>query len=242
MIELPLVFVAGILGTAHCLGMCGPFALAIGGASSGWQNALARQLAYTAGRVFTYATLGAIAGFCGARLTQQMPALVNVPALLAIIAGVCLVVQGLQAAGWLPRWAEWKAHGQRVTAASCLTGGMLRPFLRQRGNLGVFLAGLFTGLLPCGLLYGLLALATSTHHPLGGATLMSLFGLGTAPGMLLAGMGGRLVSVAARRTVFAAAAWCLVLTGVISVSRGMSFLSWGASGEDRAVARCPLCP
>ena len=77
MIELPLVFVAGILGTAHCLGMCGPFALAIGAGASGWRGALGRQFAYTAGRVFTYGVLGAIAGYGGARLTQSLPAIVS---------------------------------------------------------------------------------------------------------------------------------------------------------------------
>ena len=44
MIELPMIFMAGILGTAHCLGMCGPFALAIGGTANRWTAALFRQI------------------------------------------------------------------------------------------------------------------------------------------------------------------------------------------------------
>ena len=64
--------------------MCGPFVLAIGGASPGWRSALARQVAFTAGRIFTYGVLGAVAGYCGSRLSSLTPALVNLPALLAI--------------------------------------------------------------------------------------------------------------------------------------------------------------
>jgi sulfite exporter TauE/SafE len=234
MIELPLVFVAGILGTAHCLGMCGPFALAIGAGATGWRGALGRQLAYTAGRVFTYGVLGAIAGYCGARLTQSLPAIVNIPATLAIAAGILLIYQGLRAAGWL-------TFGRRtqLTAAGplCLAGGLLGQLLRQPGASGIFLAGVFTGLMPCGLLYGMLALATSTHSvPLGGAT-MIVFGLGTAPAMILAGVGGRLLGLATRRWLFAAAAWCLVLTGIVSVGRGMLHLSL----DGQPAPGCPAC-
>ena len=135
MIELPLVFMGGILGTAHCLGMCGPFALAIGSAASGWASALTRQTTYTAGRVFSYGVLGAAAGFCGTRLTAIAPALVNIPAMLAIIAGTLLLIQGLKAAGILRK--------RRLGAATvpCLAGGILGHFLRQPGATGAFLAG-----------------------------------------------------------------------------------------------------
>jgi uncharacterized protein len=231
MIELPLVFVAGILGTAHCLGMCGPFALAIGGAAPGWCSALARQSAYTAGRVFTYGTLGAAAGFCGTRLVRAWPTVVNIPAMLAIVAGALLVYQGLRATGLFGK------RGIGGTAPACLVGGFLGQFFRQPGSSGVFLAGVFTGFLPCGLLYGMLVLAMSTHSALWGGVTMVVFGLGTAPAMVLAGVSGRLMGIATRRWLFAAAAWCLVLTGAVSVARGVSFLSIGA----KPAGGCPLC-
>jgi sulfite exporter TauE/SafE len=229
MIELPLIFIAGILGTAHCLGMCGPFALMIGGGSRTWSSALGRQAAYTAGRVFTYAVLGATAGYCGARLATLFPTFVNLPAALAILAGAMLVYQGLRAAGWLPALFS-------KSSTPCVASGLFSQFLRQPRASGVFLAGVFTGLLPCGLLYGMLALATSTHSlPLGALT-MIVFGLGTAPAMILAGLSGRIIGVATRRWLFAAAAWCLILTGIVSVARGVSFFS--ISGPP---AGCPMC-
>src|SRR6476620_263839 len=99
MIELPMIFIAGILGAAHCLGMCGPIALMIGGSARQWSTVLVRQVSYTAGRIFTYGTLGAVAGFCGTWLLKTWPSMVSIPSILAITAGVLLIVQGLRAAG-----------------------------------------------------------------------------------------------------------------------------------------------
>lgn len=231
MIELPMIFVAGILGTAHCLGMCGPFALAIGGSASGWSSALAKQGLYTLGRVFTYGILGAIAGYCGTRLVHSLPAVVNIPATLAIVAGILLVYQGLLATGL------FRKRGISRTGTPCLAGGFIGQFLRQPGSSGAFLAGIFTGFLPCGLLYGMLALAVSTHSVIFGGLTLVVFGLGTAPAMMLAGLSGRLMSLATRRWLYASAAWCLVLTGVVSVARGVSFLSIG----EKAATGCPMC-
>lgn len=61
--ELSLIFLSGLLGSAHCIGMCGGFALSIGVGSKSWKNNLARQTVYTLGRAFTYAFLGALVGF-----------------------------------------------------------------------------------------------------------------------------------------------------------------------------------
>jgi len=231
MIELPMIFIAGILGTAHCLGMCGPIALLIGGGAQEWRTAVVRQASYTAGRIFTYGTLGATAGFCGTWLVKTWPTVVSLPSLLAIAAGILLIAQGLRAAGLLSK------GGVGSASAPCLLNGFFRHFVRQRSAYAVFLAGLFTGFLPCGLLYGMLALAMSTHSTVWGGLMMVVFGLGTAPAMALAGLSGRLISLAARRWLFSIAAWCLIFTGAISVVRGASFILI----SDNSAGDCPLC-
>ena len=196
MIELPMIFIAGILGTSHCLGMCGPFALTIGSAAPAGPAALTRQAAYTAGRVFTLWNSLAPARLFGARLVHALPTIVNVPATLAVVAGVLLIYNGLVATGLFSK----RAVGGMT--APCLAGGFLRGFLRQPQISSVFLAGVFTGFLPCGLLYGMLALAMSSHSVvLGGATLI-VFGLGTAPAMMLAGVSGRLMGLAMHRRLY----------------------------------------
>jgi sulfite exporter TauE/SafE len=230
MMEWPLLVVSGMLGSAHCLGMCGPFALAVGSAAPSWRANLQRQAIYSVGRIFTYAVLGAVLAFCGGRLAAALPGWANVPAGLAIMAGVLLVVQGLVAAGVLRRRAV-------TAAAACPGAGAFKALLGARSRVDVFLAGLFTGLLPCGLLYGMLALAASTHDVARGLVTMAAFGLGTVPAMAAAGLGGSLLGLAARRRLHAVAAWCLVLTGCISIARGAGQLSF--TGEPPA--GCPFC-
>lgn len=230
MIEWPLLFVSGLLGSAHCIGMCGPFALLIGGVAPAWRHNLHRQLCYSAGRIFTYAVLGAAAAFCGLRIATALAGWTNAPAILAVIAGLLLLTQGLQAAGVLPTWGI--AGGTACPAAAGFKALLMAP-----RPLDVFLAGLFTGLLPCGLLYGMLALAASTHDVGRGLGTMVIFGLGTVPALAATGLGGSLLGLQARRHMHTIAAWCLVFTGLVSIARGVSFLSFDA----RVPGNCPFC-
>jgi hypothetical protein len=253
MIELPLVFLGGLLGSAHCLGMCGGFAVLIGAPARKWSANLARQAVYSSGRIFSYCAFGAAVGYSGLRLANGLGEFVNVQAIIAIVAGCLLIVQGLISTGTLRYTAKllrgWiapqVASGSAIDHAGldraglgCLMGGMVGAFLRDRRWSHVFLAGVFTGLLPCGLVYAYVALAASTSNLLGGMATMAAFGVGTVPMMLLAGTGSRLLSLAGRRHLLTIAAWCVVLTGVLSIARGVGFLQ--LPGEPPA-AGCPLC-
>jgi uncharacterized protein len=233
MIELPLILIAGILGSSHCIGMCGPFALTIGTGATTWKTNLARQLLYTLGRVFTYSVLGAIAGFAGLYLQQTIPALVNTAAVLAVVAGLFLLYQGLLAARIIRR------RTPNATGVPCLAGDFFASFLKSPGNANVFLAGVFTGMLPCGLVYGFVALSASSGDMFFGGLLMAVFGFGTAPVMILTGCGGSLLSLTARKHLFRVAAWCVIFTGVISIARGFGFIA--IPGSTIAIG-CPLCP
>lgn len=246
-IELPLIFLGGLLGSSHCLGMCGGFALAVGSQASSWPANAARQMVYTVGRVFTYATLGAFAGFGGNQMAIRNSTMVNVAALMSIVAGVFLLYQGLVSARVLTPittvWRKWTTKSRddaslATITSPCAAAGVFATFLKAPGWKNVFLAGLFTGMLPCGLVYGFLALATSTTSMFHGAALMAVFGTGTAPLMIVAGTGASALSLASRSLAFRLAAWCVVITGAISVMRGLGFLSL-LGGE---VAGCPMCP
>ena len=232
MSALPLVFIAGVLGSSHCIGMCGPFALTIGSGAADWKAVLGRQMIYTFGRVFTYAVFGAVAGASGLYLHQKMPTLVNVAAVLAIVAGLFLLYQGLLAARVIRR------RHPNTAAVPCLASEFFATFLKSPGHHNIFLTGLLTGMLPCGLVYGFVALAASSGDLVAGASLMIAFGLGTAPVMILTGCGSSLLGQTARKRVYRMAAWCVVLTGLISIARGAGFLEF--PGWLPAVG-CPLC-
>jgi uncharacterized protein len=231
-IEWVMIFAGGLLGSSHCVGMCGGFALALGSHGRGLVRNLVRQIAYSLGRVFTYAVGGAAAGYVGWRLAGELRLVMNVQAVLSIGAGMLLIVQGLAAAGLLHRLPGFRGR------ASCLGVGLFASLLRDTRLRSVFLGGVVNGLLPCGLVYAYLALAASSGGLLPGGLTMALFGLGTLPVLVMVGCGGQVLSVAARRHVFHIASWCVVLTGVLSVARGVG--AFRMMGVDDG-AECPLC-
>ena len=232
MIHWLMIFVGGLLGSSHCIGMCGAFALALGSRRSSVAANLCRQVVYSLGRVFTYSMAGAVVGYGGWRLTSEMGTIVNIQAALAITAGVLLIVQGLISAGVLRGISWWSGSGP------CLGPSFFSALLGAARLQSVFLGGVVNGLLPCGLVYAFLALAASSGDMVQGWATMALFGLGTLPVMVLVGSGGTLVSMASRRRLLHLAAWCVVLTGVLSVGRGVAFLQASESG---AATTCPLC-
>lgn len=227
MIELPFVFLAGVLGSAHCVGMCGGFVVSIGTRTDRLAENLVRQSLYSVGRIFTYGTLGAAVAFGGYRLMQWNS---QIPSLLAIAAGLFLIVQGLFTTGVLRR-------RYLRSKSVCLAGSFFSALFRGNGRTQAFLAGVMTGFLPCGLLYGMLAGAASTSNLVSGAVLMMAFGLGTVPVMMLTGSSGTVLSHVARKRLFWVAGWCVVATGVITLSRGVYAFAPGAD-----VAPCPFCP
>jgi len=231
MIDWLLIFVGGLLGSAHCVGMCGGFVVSLGiGRPSLAANA-ARQVVYGLGRVFTYAVGGTAAGYSGWRLSATLPSVIQVQSVLSILAGVLLIVQGLFATGMI-RWAWEKRDGP------CLAPTLFASVLAATRLRNVFLGGVLNGLLPCGLVYAYLALAASTEDVWYGAATMAAFGLGTVPLMVAVGCGASFLTCTFRRRVFLVAGWCVVLTGILAVARGVGFLPVFPIPGDSS---CPMC-
>lgn len=227
-----LIFTNGFLGSSHCVGMCGGFALALGTNSASVAVNGGRQVLYSLGRIFTYACGGAMAGFLGQLLLVSLPTIVRVQAVLAILAGILLIFQGLSAAGALPWWSRGTSGG------SCLAPSLFAGLLRDTRRRSVFLAGVVNGLLPCGLVYAHLALAASAHDMLDGSAIMAVFGLGTIPIMVAVSCSGSFLGHALRSRILRVAAWCVVLTGIISIARGLGFLP---EFNPTDMPACPMC-
>lgn len=162
-----LALFTGLLGSLHCLGMCGPLALAlpVGGLSP--RGVAGARTAYTFGRIGTYAVLGAVVGWLGERI-----------ALGGLARSVSIVAAGVLLLTQLPaRWFPFRP----LHSASAALRQRLMPLLRQRSLVGMAGLGVVNGLLPCGLLYVGLANAAASARALDGAVCMGLFGLGTLP-------------------------------------------------------------
>ncbi len=243
MFEWPAVFLGGLMGSAHCVGMCGGIALTVGGGLRGVDTSaaggdagsvrrlpvivpasrLGRQILFGLGRVSTYAFLGAMAGYFGGRAAAINLPIGGAQQALSVLAGVLMIGVGLALAGvrLRPRSARAGA-GCSSDPTSRLERGaaVLADAVRAPGVLGPFVAGLATGFLPCGLVYAFLAQAAAGGRVAEGALLMTVFGLGTLPAMTVFGCGaGRLIGPMRVRWRFAAAT-LVVVAGGVTIWRG----------------------
>jgi uncharacterized protein len=180
---LAAVFLVGLLGGAHCLGMCGGIVTALTVHLPGQRPAWSRHLAYHAGRITTYAAAGALAGGLGAG-ALRLDGLLPVQMLLYIAAQLMLVALGLYLVGIRSFLDLFERAGLALwrrlqPAASALFPVRTAP----RG----YAVGLLWGLLPCGLVYSVLATALVTGGAASGALVMLAFGAGTLPSLLAAG-------------------------------------------------------
>jgi sulfite exporter TauE/SafE len=232
--EFALIFVSGVLGSAHCIGMCGGIAATMSLGTRSVTEALLRQGCWSLGRTTTYMFLGVMASALGAKFLNSQADAVWLQALFAIGAGVLLIVQGLHAAGWL----NWRVR--RKMGPQCVTTTVFSQFFKGGSTIGVLIAGLLTGFLPCGLVYSFLALAASTGSVAKGVLIMLSFGLGTIPVMLLTGTGLSLATIGIRRKLIRLAAVSVMVTGFMTAARGIVFASQEASAA--TVQGCPVCP
>ncbi len=178
-----LVFLAGLAGSLHCIGMCGGFACALGADGRGRAATLGRHLLYNLGRVTTYCFLGAVLGHLGLLLVGHAGE-ATVASLaqraLALVAGLLMVWAGLQFFGRFRRWSRPGTGGELLAQA-------LRALLRSPGPGAPLALGVANGFLPCPLVYAFAAQAAASGGALPGLLTMAAFGVGTFPALLLMG-------------------------------------------------------
>lgn len=178
-LTLGAALLLGLAGSGHCLVMCGGIAAAFG-LSGAQQQPIAVPLAASVGRIGGYATLGAVVGLFGASVSGWLEQPAGIWTLRAL-AALTLVLMGLQLAGWA-RLLD------RMASVGAPLWRRLQPLSRRLlpvDNVPKALAfGALWGLLPCGLIYGMLTLSIGFASPVQGALFMGAFGLGTLPALL----------------------------------------------------------
>ena len=213
------LFLVGLLGGVHCIGMCGGI---VGALSLGSAPRPALHLAYNAGRIISYALAGALAGALGGAslvLAGQLP----VRLVLYVLANLVLVALGLYLMGVRRALAFSERAGQRLWQR---LQPLSRHFLPARTVAQAFPLGLLWGWLPCGLVYSALVSALTSGSAMRGAALMLAFGLGTLPNLLLAGMAAlRLRAYTANRALRSVAGLLVIAFGV-----------WGLVSASRLIA------
>ena len=181
---LATAFVTGLLGSAHCFGMCagisGLFAINVNVASMKTQ--VPKAIAYNVGRVLSYAVLGAAVAMIGKTMVSGIP---DIAAPVRFASGVLIILVGLQLAFNWRLLSPLENAGAKLWNRIAPAAKGLVPVETTTQALGL---GLIWGWLPCGLVYSVLLLAATTTDPFGGGLVMVAFGLGTMPAMIATGL------------------------------------------------------
>lgn len=218
MVDYAVVFTIGLLGSAHCVGMCGGFVLALAQTHNRARSLQTHQAVYYLGKTLTYAVFGALVGGVGASLAGWMGSLQNG---LSIVLGIILVGVGLSLIGVLRKLPGATWLSKHMPLASWM-GRMIRK--KHLG--GTFGLGMLNGLLPCGLVYGLLIKAAATESVMGGATTMAVFGLATIPALYAVSLSSFLMRPLWRSRFNLASGILVIALGVLTVVRGTDALSY----------------
>ena len=198
-ITLVSAFLVGLLGSTHCLGMCGGI---VGALTFGLKDDIRRSpvrlfpylAAYNLGRIASYALAGALLGLASAQVLRVAPP-EQARLLARIISGGFMVLLGLYLAGWWPGLTALERLGGKLWVRIEPFG---RRFLPVNHPLKALALGLVWGWLPCGLVYSALAWSLASGDAIQGAALMLAFGLGTLPMLFAMGAAARWLGQVAR--------------------------------------------
>jgi hypothetical protein len=213
------IFLGGVAGSLHCVGMCGGFPLALGG--PGRAGNLQRQLLYNFGRLNTLVFIGALSGIIGAAVVSVGPVR-TFERILAIVAGAFMIVVGLEVLGLLSQMTQRGAALAQATVGRVLSGVM-----RSNSPAAPLALGVFNAFLPCQLIYAFAARAASTASVGEGMLTMLCFGLGTIPAMLSLGLARALARPPVRAKLSIASGVLIIAFGLITLLRGFDLLPHG---------------
>lgn len=177
-----LAFFMGFFGSLHCVAMCGPLVLALPASGSSSTAVIVNRVIYQVGRILTYGALGLLLGFIGNSIAVK-----GWQQAISLITGVFLVSMGL-----------FNLFSNQFPGIIRMQQKFMQPIIRKMGYWlyrpgGSLMAGVFNGLLPCGMVYMALAAALNADSVWGGGSFMVFFGLGTFPMMIAVSLLGSLV-------------------------------------------------
>ncbi|WP_143960792.1 sulfite exporter TauE/SafE family protein [Litoribacter populi] len=233
--EIWTALTLGFVGSFHCVGMCGPIALALPGKNQNRFAFFLNRLNYNIGRVTTYALLGLVFGLLGTGI-----ALAGFQKSLSVILGV-----SIQLVVFLPAAVQNKiSPSSKLAKMVNWLKGQIRQQFQKRGMLSAYSIGFLNGFLPCGLVYLAMAASLLQNTPAEASIYMATFGLGTLPAMLVLVFAGNFVSLKIRNQIrqtipFVSAAFGLVLI-VRGLELGIPFLSPVLEFVEAGMTMCGL--
>ncbi len=213
MLQLFIVaFSIGILGSFHCVGMCGPLALSLPLSNDSFWAKFSGALLYNAGRIVTYASFGLLFGLIG-----QTAAIFNFQQWLSISVGAVILVFII-----VPK--KYKIQYRASYNANRFFTGLrtqLGKLFTKKNHTSLFVIGLLNGLLPCGLVYMAVAGAIAVGDIASSVLFMAAFGLGTLPVMWSIVFFGNYVGLSIRQKMRSVFPYMMALMACLLILRGM---------------------
>ena len=204
--------ILGLLGSFHCIGMCGPIAFVLPlNRESNFKKVIQIAL-YHFGRLSSYSFIGLIFGLLGKGLF-----LMGFQQRISILVGVLMIAMILIPAKVLNKYNFSKPLYSIVGNVRSKQGKLLK----KKSNKALFTIGILNGFLPCGLVYMALVGSIATSNASLGALYMFLFGLGTIPLMTVAVYLGNILSISVRNKIQKAIPVFIVMIGILFILRGM---------------------
>ncbi|TDR72976.1 sulfite exporter TauE/SafE family protein [Paludibacterium purpuratum] len=212
--SLLVIFLAGLLGGGHCVGMCGGIVAALTFNLPAGKNRYVMLLGFNLGRLTSYVLIGALlGGLAGATLLRAQP----LQFALYLLANVMIIAIGLYLAGLSAFVTRIERLGQPIWRRLQPLVRRLLP-IRHAGQ--AVLAGAVWGWVPCGLVYSAGISALASGHALDGALIMLCFGLGTLPNLLAMGLfADALRERLQRQAVRTAAGLAVSILGAVQLAR-----------------------
>ncbi len=203
----------GFLGSFHCVGMCGPIALALPLPKSSNINFIFGRIVYNLGRIISYAVMGFIFGWLGQKIS-----LWGFQQFLSILLGIAIILFII-----MPRRVKDMLLAfspvQKIISPLKISIGKL---FKQKSLPSFLLIGVLNGFLPCGFVYMGLAGAIAVANPVTGMLVMTFFGLGTFPAMFAISVFGKFINLSFRQKLRKITPVFAILFAVIFIFRGLN--------------------
>jgi len=213
MIHLYAAFTLGLLGSLHCIGMCGPLVIAVPTSASSKAKFLFERIVYNIGRALCYAVIGFIFGFVGNKIL-----LVEAQQYISLILGVVLLISVAVPLSFSVKFNSAKP----IRKFNGFVKSAYSNLFMKRGLSVLFAMGFMNGLLPCGLTYTALIGATVVADAYQSSLFMFTFGIGTIPALVAVSFAGKIASLKFKKILSKAMPVMSVLLAVILILRGLN--------------------
>lgn len=214
-ILLGTVFGASLLGSLHCIGMCGPFAMLAASNDGERRSVVPATIAYSGGRLLTYSVVGAIFGSLGLALNKGV-SFTNWQQMATYVAGGIMIFVGIIA---LARYFGLQVKLPR--GFTPITRMLQTGFSHARSMAPIqraFALGVLTSLMPCGWLYTFAITAAGTASPVSGMVVMAVFWAGTVPILAALMLGMNRISAPIQKRLPAVMAILVIAIGAFTIT------------------------